>query len=354
MKCVKVGTDQKAIRDFLRLPKKLYQKNTNVESESSMKSLLLGTHLLSHYFSLDSYVIYDEVEAAGRFAITRYPEEDVAYLGFFECVERKEVAAFLFENASRICREMKCQRIVGPVNSSFWMTYRLKINHFDWPPYTGEPYNREYYYQFFLNNGYTVKDHYTSNAYRAIDESYVNEKFEARYRSFLDQGYVIESPTMETYDKAVEDVYELISVLYSDFPVFKHISREDFKALFASYKSIMNMSMTKLAYYQGKAVGFYVSLPDYGNLVYHVRPWSIPKILRTRKKPKRYVMLYMGVDASHRGLGKALVYAVIRELEQNHLPSIGALARDGKVTQNYVSEEVTDVYEYVLLEKELT
>ena len=61
----------------------------------------------------------------------------------------------------------------------------------------------------------------------------------------------------------------------------------------------------------------------------------------------------MGVDQNHRGLGKAIVYAIMKELMASGLPSIGALARDGKVTQEYVSEEVTNVYEYVLLERAL-
>ena len=64
-------------------------------------------------------------------------------------------------------------------------------------------------------------------------------------------------------------------------------------------------------------------------------------------------MLYMGVRPEHQGLGKALVYSIMQELEKNGLPSIGALARDGKPTQKYASDDVTDVYEYVLLEMKL-
>ena len=140
----------------------------------------------------------------------------------------------------------------------------------------------------------------------------------------------------------------------SDFPVYKHVSRDDFMTMFKSYQSIMNMSMTKMAYYQGKAVGFYISVPDYSNRVYHPNPINLLKILRIKKKPERYVMLYMGVDQEHRGLGKAIVYAIMKELEHNGLPSIGALARDGKVTQTYAAEEIQNVYEYVLLEHVLT
>ena len=64
-------------------------------------------------------------------------------------------------------------------------------------------------------------------------------------------------------------------------------------------------------------------------------------------------MLYMGVDQAHRGLGKALVYAIMKELMKSKVSSIGALMRDGKKTQEYAADDITDVYEYVLLERKI-
>ena len=64
-------------------------------------------------------------------------------------------------------------------------------------------------------------------------------------------------------------------------------------------------------------------------------------------------MLYMGVLPEHQGLGKALVYAVMKELMATGLPSIGSLIRDGKINGKYASEKIEDVYEYVLLGKNI-
>ena len=72
-----------------------------------------------------------------------------------------------------------------------------------------------------------------------------------------------------------------------------------------------------------------------------------------KNKPKEYIMLYMGVDKKHVGLGKVLVYSIIQELKKSGLPSIGALMRDGKITRNYVKEIIENKYEYVLLELQL-
>ena len=158
---------------------------------------------------------------------------------------------------------------------------------------------------------------------------------------------------MQKFDESISELYDLIAKLYSDFPIYKDVSREDFIETFKSFKSIIDPTMVKFGYKDGKMVGFFVSIPNYSNLVYHLNPINICKVLSLRKKPKDYVMLYMGVDQEHHGLGRALVYSIIKELNQSKKPSIGALAHDGKVTQNYAKDMVQDVYEYVLLEKEV-
>ena len=353
MNIVNFQNEKKYIRDFLSLPKSLYTSKDNMEDEESMKKLLTGNHTLSKYFTLYKFIVYDGCKPAGRFAITEYPGDNTAYLGFYECIDDDEAAKYLFDEGASFCRNKGFGKMVGPVDASFWLKYRLKINRFDMPPYTGEPYNKPYYFRQFTKNGFTVSEHYTSNQFHSIDESYQNEQYEERFKTFLNNGYRIESPTDENYDRIIDEVYDMIMDLYSDFPIFKALSLEDFREIYGSYKRIMNMSMTKIAFYNDKAVGFYISIPDYANRVYHVNLLTLPKIMKIKKSPEQYVMLYMGVRPEHRGLGKALVYSVMRELGKNKLPSIGALARDGKPTQRYVFDEVTGVYEYVLLERTL-
>ena len=41
----------------------------------------------------------------GRFAITIYPNDDIAYLGFFECIKEKEVARLIFDVAKKFAFE---------------------------------------------------------------------------------------------------------------------------------------------------------------------------------------------------------------------------------------------------------
>ena len=353
MKYNKFKCEKNAINDFIKLPQMLYSRDTNMEDVQQTRSLLLGSHVLSKYFHLDKFLIYQEEKIAGRFCITSYPDDDTAYIGFFECINNSDVAKYLFDTAYDFAKDSGFKKIVGPVDASFWIKYRLKINMFDHIPYTCEPYNKEFYFEFFKANQYEVIEHYTSNIFPIIDDRYYNGKFEIRYESYLKKGYKIISPDIRDYDKIIEELYYMIIELYSDFPIFKMLSLDDFRTIFDSYKYIIKMNMIKMAYYENKAVGFFISIPNYYNKVYHINIINILKIFALKYKPKEYVMLYMGVDRNHTGLGKAIVGAIEDELKRNKKPSIGALARDGKITQRYAEEIVDDKFEYVLLERKI-
>ncbi len=350
---IKFQNEKHYIKAFLALPKRLYSTGTCMEDQNEVKSLLLNTHPLSKYFTLDKFLIFRGKEVVARFAITTYPNDTTAYLGFFECIEDDATAKYTFDVARNFAKD-HYTNIVGPLDASFWIKYRLKINQFHKAPYTGEPYNREYYLRLFQNNGYQIKEHYTSNLYRTIPSDYQHKKCALRYDAFLQKGYQIVCPNLEDFDAILDEFYYLLTKLYRDFPTYKDVSLADFKQIFGTYRYILNPSMVRLAYYENRMVGFFISVPNYGNKVYHRNLLRLVQILRLRKKAKEYIMLYVGVDAAHIGLGSALSHSIIQELKQNHAASIGALARDGKATQSYVSDMKEETYEYVLLSLNLT
>lgn len=353
MKIIKFTKEEDSINKFIELPKRLYTKDDLMEDSHTMEEILKEVHPLSNDFKLNKFLVEKNNEIVGRFIITEYPDDKkTCYIGFFECINDSKVANFLFKEAENYAKEKGYKKIVGPVDASFWIKYRLKINKFE-KPYTGEPYNLDYYFKLFKENKYKVCDHYTSQVYEKVDETYSNKKFDEHYEEFSKLGYKIIKPKMEDFAKCMSETYDLITVLYSDFPIFKKISKEAFLKLYESYKKIINMDMVRMAYYKDKPVGFYISIPNYHNIVYQLNIKNILKVLWQRKHPKGYVMLYMGVDQEHKGLGKALVYSIVEELKKSHLPSIGALAHDGKINQNYASEVINSRYEYVLLERKI-
>lgn len=345
--------EEEFIRDFLALPKRIYTSEELMQKEEEEREILMGNHILSHYFTAIPILVYEEERAVSRGIVTIYPEDDIAYLGFFESEDNSAAAGLLFQTALGLARDKGLKSIIGPVDCSFWIKYRLKTNQFR-APYTGEPYNKEYYWKLWKENGFQVYEKYASNHYRVVENDEGSGKYLDRLAQKQKEGYEIRSPLAKDFDRTLREVYCLLIELYSSFPAYKRITETEFCALFRYLKFIINYSMVKMAYYQGEAVGFFISVPDFGNGVYGKIPfWKLPAILSRKKKPKSYVMLYMGVDSRHHGLGKALAESIRRELKLQQVPSVGALIRSGNVNKDYVGHLIDYEYEYVLLEKQL-
>ena len=74
-------------------------------------------------------------------------------------------------------------------------------------------------------------------------------------------------------------------------------------------------------------------------------------ILKIKKKADEYMITYMGVAPEHRGLARAITYLTIEELKKRNATSMGALIREGTVTNNFAKDMLNFSYEYVLMEK---
>lgn len=346
-----VSGDKKRTRDFLALPRRIYSADELTQSPADELALLNGTHILSRYFTVTPILIYRENRAVSRAAVTLYPDDSTAYIGFFESENDSEAAALLFETAAATAEKNGCVKLTGPVDCSFWIKYRLKTNRFG-SPYTGEPYNKEYYADLWYENGFEVSRRYFSNHYKIMDNDSGCEKYAVRLAEKLNEGYTIKCPDSGTFDKTLREVYSLLIELYSKFPVYKRIAEEEFCRLNDHLRHILNYSMVRMAYFEGAPAGFFVSVPNFGNRVYgRLDPLKMLRILREKRKPRSYVMLYLGVDKKHLGLGTALAEAIRQELKAQAVPSVGALIREGSLSRNYAAQFIDFEYEYVLLEK---
>lgn len=343
------------IQKFLKLPRRLYSRRESMQQPAEERKLLTGTHILSHTFTFLPLLVLDEQEnAVGRAALTVYPGDPDACLGFFECEEIEEAACLLLKKAESLARKFHCTRILGPIDASFWIRYRFKANQFA-HSYTGEPYNKSYYPKLWLAHGYRIFEHYYSNHYTVIPVSHSNPQFSERLAEKASAGYVIKSPSRADFDRTLREVYGLLIELYKDFPAYRRITEAEFISLYGYLKALIRYPMVKMAYHQGQPVGFFISIPDYGHRVYgSLTLLDVLRILFTRMRPRSYVMLYMGVDPAHRGLGKALAESIKEELQIAGVPSVGALIRRGNVNKDYFQELVDYEYEYLLLEKKLS
>ncbi len=342
------------LKGFLALPKALYPRERRTQDTKAERAILNGTHPLSGEFTVRAYLAVDDgASPQGRCVLTYYPDDPAAYVGFFECVEDLDVCRALLSAAEAQARADGKEKLVGPLNASFWIGYRFKVENFD-EHFTGEPDNLPYYADFWEACGFTVSERYYSNYLRSPTPEDPSEKWEKRLQRALDKGYEIRSLERGKFDEALRDIYRMLVRLYAKFPAFKLITEEQFTALFGSLKYVVDYECVLLGYKDGELAGFFVCVPNYGTLVDgDLSLRDLPAILRIRRNCKEYVILYIGVDRKHLGLGGAFAQT-IRQIGQNKgAGSIAALIHEGNGSGVFFRELTTHTARYVLLEKAL-
>ena len=356
MEVVHFDQEETYIQRFLDLPSRLYSRQEIMQNRRDEEDLLRGTHFLSRYVTLSKFLVIERDRALARCVVTEYPGDQTASFGFFECMEDFAVFQALMQAVERHVTELQYTCLEGPLDVSLWIRYRFKSNCFDRLPYTGEPYNKPYYPGFFTQAGYAVKERYVSNRYHALPKKdFELPVYKARWEQFTASGYEIRSPKKEEWDKCIREIYDMISVLYRNFLTYHEITKEEFAASYDSYRPVVDYDLIKIAYFKGKAVGFFMGVPNYGNLASLPRtPGNLLRFFKIKLRPKEYVLLYMGVMPEHRGIGKALTHSIMAELAKKGVPSIGALIRQGNPNFDYAKEYMDSRYEYVYLEKKFT
>ena len=313
---------------FLRLPSKIYDEKHIVQNKTFEKEVLENTSILCKGAKNFALIVKNKNdEPVGRSVVSLY-EDDTAYIGFFECVKDIEVSKLLLAECERIAKEAGKKRLLGPIDISFWIRYRFALT--DELSYTGEPANKAYYSEFWEESGFKLSKEYY----------------------FKDKGYVFIHPNIQNLEKYLREIYPVLTEGYKNFAGFKMIGEEDFIKLYSPLSMILDPDMVFLAYKENELKGFLICLPDYGNLLYKTKtPAVLLNIMNIKANAKRYVLLYMGIDAKCLGLGSALSQLVVDMLKAKKSRAVSALIDNGKATGGYFKEKIKEKRKYVLLEK---
>ena len=354
LKIIPVVSGEPSEADFLRFPQQIYKKEELMQSVSEEKAQISGQHSLSPTYTFQAFNGYLEDQLVIRGALIQPHHLQDCYLGYFEAIDNVTVMTQFIQLLSEKVREKNGQRIIGPVQGSFWLGYRMKVKGFERTPFTGEPHNPAYYPKLWQAVGFKEIEQYTSNFYRTIPSQYESKKLAKRYQLFVEKGYQFVSPKPKDWPTVSLEVFELLRVLYKDFPLYQEVTAEQFSQIFADLKQVIDFSMVKLAYKDQQLVGFLITLPDYGNLIYRkMTVLNLAKIIYKRWRAKRYTILYLGVDAQHLGLGLAMSYPVFKQIKKRKAEVVAALIHEHTVTNRYVTEMQEDAHDYSLWMLEL-
>lgn len=347
------GNSKTTQKLFLKLPKQLYTKEENPQDIKTEKQILNGTHVLSSEFQITPIVLTKNDKPICRCLMTYYEGDSTAYIGFFEAENNINAVKEMFVYVERKAREDGKTKLYGPFDCSIFINYRFKANKFG-STYTSEPYNKSYYVDLWEKCGFVISDKYVSNQLRKVEEKDIDLRLDRIYNRFVSKGYTFVSPTNETFEKVLEEIYQSMMKVYTEFSGFKPISQKQFFALFGKLKYVLNYEMVKVAYKDEEMKAFCVSLPNYHHLTKgNMTIRKLLKMMKIKKKPDEYVILYAGADPSALGLGSAILHNIRNVLYENQCTSITALIKEGNLTGKLYEGVYVDQFTYVLLAKNL-
>jgi hypothetical protein len=252
------------------------------------------------------------------------------FFGFFECVERYEVAEALFETAAAWLRERGLTGMRGPASPSLNDVSGLLLDGFDRPPSILMPYNFPYYHDHLLRYGFERA--MTMWAYYVHKKYVTPEKLERGVELVKRRNPTLKLRTldMSRFDEDARHVLRIYNDAWANNWGHVPMTEREFEHLAADLKQIVDPRMVFILEDEHEPVAFSISLPNINLALKHISdgrlfPLGLPKLLLHAKGCGFHEvrMPLMGVVQKYqgRGLDAMVVLATIQ-----HGPPLGYVA----------------------------
>lgn len=275
------------------------------------------------------WILQDNGKTLGRIAafvnkktVSSY-DQPTGGIGFFECVNDKEVAFKLFDTAKAWLEERGMEAVDGPINfgdrNNWW---GLLVDGFHEPNYQ-MPYNFGYYQQLFEDYGFKVYfKQYTYQRPMGSEVDFAPRLYEKAELTINNPDYDFRHINKGEYDKAHEYFHEVYNKAWAGHSGVKPMSMQQAKATFKMLKPVADVRLLWFAFYKGEPVAFFISIPELNQLYKYLNGqwnlWSKLKFLYLLKTGACHKSLgiVFGVVPEHqrKGIEGALVVSYVKKL----------------------------------------
>jgi hypothetical protein len=344
-----------AAADWLRLVRRVYPdwrfRGGQPRAEAA---LLSGRHAISNGLDLHPLLAVDRHGlAVGRCAVSFREGAPAAQLGFLECLDLAAAPA-LFAAAEDLAAEKGRTTIRGPFDPDYWVGYRLKIDHFDVPPFLGEPYNRSEYPKAWEAAGYQVVERYQSSVMARPQVPGGGPWDQAELRARTEAAGVEVRPVGGRFAAVLRPIYGLVMDRFAVMPDFHRLEFDRFAALMRPLGLVVDRRASQLAWSGDRLIGFSAVVPDFGRRLASGLPRAVATVATRLPRPSALIAAYLAVDSAYRGLGPALMLPALRRAAARRVAAVGALIHEGAPTASYLKDQITRVHHYALYQKALT
>ncbi len=329
--------DKTTERQFLTMPLPLYSRDANYirPFDDDIQAVFdPDKNMQFQHGECARWLLFDRSgNAVGRIAAfysqktTNTDELPIGGCGFFECINDQEAANMLFDTAKGWLMQRGLQAMDGPVNfgnrERWW---GLLVDGFHAPCYCCN-YNPPYYQQLFENYGFQL--YFKQFTYRREIAAKLSSRIgEKALYALQDSGYTFGHADRHQLEKTTEDFRTVYNEAWANHTGVSPMSEKSAHKLMNSLKPIIDPKIIWFAYYKGKPVGLWVSIPDVNQLIVkymngRLTLWGKLLFLwnRWRKRCKTMFGIVFGVVPQHqrKGVEAAMVVAAAKVVQDKKL-----------------------------------
>ncbi|NRN27456.1 hypothetical protein [Photorhabdus heterorhabditis] len=169
--------------------------------------------------------------------------QSAAFFGFWETDNDIASNTMLFSTLEQWTKKNGAHNLYGPINFSTFGHYRVRLDHFDVPPFENEPYNPPYYSLLLEKLGFNTRYRYTSlfDDTQAIANNFRQDYLRAQ--KFPDPQATLLPLTPELWMQEQVKLYSFIDSVFGEnfayttpsWTTFQHYCGEEFIKPFCLY-----------------------------------------------------------------------------------------------------------------------
>ncbi|HKY29775.1 MAG TPA: hypothetical protein VJM12_17680 [Pyrinomonadaceae bacterium] len=290
--------------------------------------------------------------------------DGVGFFGFFECVERYDVAEMLLDAAGAYLRSQGLSYMRGPANPSINECSGLLTKGFDRTPSILMPYNPPYYEHFLLEYGFERKMGMTAyGAWKHLNTARLRRAIEVVEKRM--SGLRVRKPDMSRFTVETRIMWQIYNQAFESG--FGHVpmTEAEFMYMAKAMRPILDPNLVFFLEHNDRPVGFSLSIPDINAILRHVPdgrllPFGLIKLLGAKWFGKcrefRTAVMALLPDYQSRGLAGLLILSTIEQgRHHGYVASELSWVMDDNIVLKNSLEKLGAVVdkEYSLFEKRL-
>jgi len=215
------------------------------------------------FLARDGAAVVGRIAAILNHAHNRFHDEQVAFFGFFECVDRPAVAAELLAAVERWAADRRATAVLGPMNPSTNYECGLLVEGFDGSPVLMMTYNPDYYPRLVEAAGYAK----TKDLYAYLSQVHGSnldrlQRVAERTRSRT-PGLSTRNVDLKDFDAEVRRIQHIYNSAWEDNWGFVPMSDDEIEWMARDLKPLVQPELLRFAFVYGEPVGFLLALPDW-------------------------------------------------------------------------------------------